>query len=321
MDLISIIVPVYNVENYIRECIDSILAQTISSFELILVDDGSKDASGIICDEYADADDRIRVIHKENGGLSSARNRGLDEAKGEYICFVDSDDAVRPNFIEKLFEGITKNDADLSLCEMEAPKLTSGSMDEAICKDGEPIRMTCHDARRWLYDQTSREYVLMVVACDKMFDKKLFDGLRFPEGRLHEDEFMIGRVLSRAKAVSFVPDKLYVYRDNASGITSDANRFNLRHFDVIDAYKERISGAMDDGDPEFAIATLKIALYKCARFYGEGKTHGADDFAATAGKRYREVLKEFKKLLNLKQRMKYSLFLVMPDRFLTIYNP
>ncbi len=316
MDLISIIVPVYNVENYIRECIDSILAQTMRSFELILVDDGSKDASGRICDEYADADDRIRVIHKENGGLSSARNMGLDEAKGEYICFVDSDDAVRADYLEKLYGAIERDRSDLIVCDIDAPKLST-----AATPANSPFSMAVSEAKRWLYDQTSREYVLMVVAWNKMYAKELLNGIRYPVGRLHEDEFMIGRVLSRAKAVSFVPDKLYVYRDNASGITSDANRFNLRHFDVIDAYKERISGAMDDGDPEFAIATLKIALYKCARFYSEGKTHGADDFAATAGKRYREVLKEFKKLLNLKQRMKYSLFLVMPDRFLTIYNP
>lgn len=316
MDLISIIVPVYNVENYIRECIDSILAQTMRSFELILVDDGSKDASGRICDEYADADDRIRVIHKENGGLSSARNRGLDEAKGDYICFVDSDDAVSADYLEKLYAAIKKDNADIVVCDIDAPKLSTADMSV-----NSPISMPVLEAKRWLYDQTSREYVLMVVAWNKMYAKELLNGIRYPEGRLHEDEFMIGRVLSRAKTVSFVPDKLYVYRDNASGITSDANRFNLRHFDVIDAYKERISGAMDDGDSEFAIATLKIALYKCARFYGEGKTHGADDFAATAGKRYREVLKEFKKLLNLKQRMKYSLFLVMPDRFLTIYTP
>lgn len=316
MDLISIIVPVYNVENYIRECIDSILAQTISSFELILVDDGSKDESGKICDEYADTDDRIRVIHKENGGLSSARNRGLDEAKGDYICFVDSDDAVSADYLEKLYAAIKKGNADIVVCDIDAPKLSTADMSV-----NSPLSMPVLEAKRWLYDQTSREYVLMVVAWNKIYAKELLNGIRYPEGRLHEDEFMIGRVLSRAKTVSFVPDKLYVYRDNASGITSDANRFNLRHFDAIDAYKERISGAMDDGDPEFAIATLKIALYKCARYYGEGKTHGADDFAATAGKRYREVLKEFKKLLNLKQRMKYSLFLVMPDRFLTIYNP
>jgi glycosyltransferase involved in cell wall biosynthesis len=316
MALISVIVPVYNVENYIGECIDSILAQTMSSFELILVDDGSKDASGRICDEYAELDSRIRVIHKENGGLSSARNRGLDEAKGDYICFVDSDDAVSADYLEKLYAAIKRDNTDIVVCDIDAPKLSTADMSV-----NSPISMPVLEAKRWLYDQTSREYVLMVVAWNKMYAKKLLDGIRYPEGRLHEDEFMIGRVLSRAKTVSFVPDKLYVYRDNTSGITSDTNRFNLRHFDVIDAYMERISGAMDDEEYEFAIATLKIALYKCARLYGEGKEHGAADFAATAGKRYREVFRKYKELLNLKQRMKYRLFLVMPDRFLSLYNP
>ncbi len=321
MALISVIVPVYNVENYIGECIDSILAQTVSTFELILVDDGSKDESGRICDEYRAADARIRVVHKENGGLSSARNRGLDEAAGDYVCFIDSDDTVSPDFLEKLYEGISKNGADLSLCDMEAPRLSSASMDEAICKDGEPVRMTRHDARCWLYDQISREYVLMVVACNKMFDKRIFEGLRFSEGRLHEDEFMIGPVLSKAAIVSFVPEKLYIYRDNTSGITSDSNRLNPRHFDVIDAYAERIGGAIDGGDTEFALATLKNALYKCARFYRDGKEHGAGSFAATAAKKYREIYTRYIMLLNTRQRMKYRLFLFAPQMFVVLFNP
>ena len=321
MALISVIVPVYNVENYIRECIDSILAQTLSFFELILVDDGSKDDSGRICDEYKAADNRIRVVHKKNGGLSSARNRGLDEAVGDYVCFIDSDDSVRPDFLEKLYEGITKNDADLSLCDMEAPRFTSVSMDEGIYKDGEIIRITRHDARCWLYDQISREYVLMVVACNKMFDKRIFEGVRFSVGRLHEDEFMIGQILSKTTIISFIPEKLYVYRDNFSGITSDANRFNPRHFDVVDAYKERINGAMSEGDTEFAIATLKNALYKCAKFYKEGKEHGKSEFAAAAMKKYREVFGKYKKLLGQKQLMKYRLFFVMPRMFVKLFNP
>jgi glycosyltransferase involved in cell wall biosynthesis len=316
MKLISVIVPVYNVENYIRECIDSILAQTFHSFELLLIDDGSTDESGRICDEYKTIDSRIHVIHKENGGLSSARNRGLDESKGEYICFIDSDDAVKVDYLDKLYCEIENNNVDMVVCDIDASGLTTPK--EIV---NAPRYMSSSEAKEWLRDTTSREYVLMVVAWDKLYTKELWNGLRYPEGKLHEDEFMIGPILSRVTYISFIPEKLYVYRDNSSGITSAANRFNLRHLDAIDAYKERICGAEEDGDLEFAIATLKNALYKCARFYKEGKEHGKSGFSAAAMKKYREVFGKYKKLLDQKQRMKYRIFLVMPKIFVMLFNP
>ena len=316
MKSISVIVPVYNVENYIRECLDSILAQTVSSFELILIDDGSTDNSGRICDEYAQQDERIRVIHKENGGLSSARNKGLDEATGDYVCFIDSDDTLKPDFLEKLYDGILQHNSDLAFCDIDAKKLTDWSMEI-----GHIDEITFEEARRWLYDQYSREYVLMVIACDKLYAKELFDGLRFPLGRLHEDEFMIGPILKRANRISFVPEKLYVYRENTSGITSNANKFNIRHLDAIDAYTERIAEAIEDGDMEFAVATLKNALYKCARFYKEGKEQGFNEFAVAALKKYKEVFTRHGNLFRAKQRLKYWIFMVMPSAFISMFNP
>ena len=118
-DLISVIVPVYNVENYLRECLDSIVAQTYRNIEVILVDDGSKDSSGKICDEYADKDNRIKVIHKENGGVSAARNTGLDIAKGEWISYVDSDDYIESTMIETLICLAKKNDVELAMCSFK----------------------------------------------------------------------------------------------------------------------------------------------------------------------------------------------------------
>ncbi|EGP5489252.1 glycosyltransferase, partial [Enterococcus faecium] len=113
---ISIIVPVYKVEPYLRKCVDSILAQTFTDFEVILVDDGSPDNSGKICDEYASKDSRVRVIHKKNGGLSSARNAGIDVARGKYLGFVDSDDYIEKDMYELLYDNIVKEQADLSIC-------------------------------------------------------------------------------------------------------------------------------------------------------------------------------------------------------------
>ncbi|HDT8053597.1 TPA: glycosyltransferase, partial [Enterococcus faecalis] len=116
MPKISIIVPVYNVEKYLEKCVRSILAQTFTDFELILVDDGSPDSSGAMCDQFAEQDQRVKVIHKENGGLSDARNAGIEIATGEYLGFVDSDDYIADDMYELLYTNIVKEDADLSIC-------------------------------------------------------------------------------------------------------------------------------------------------------------------------------------------------------------
>ncbi len=316
--MISVIVPVYNVEKYIRECLDSILSQTISSFELILVDDGSTDNSGQICDEYAQKDDRIRVFHKENGGLSSARNKGLDEVRGDYICFVDSDDRIRRDYLEKLYAAVSLGRADLAFCDIEAPKLAGAGYEYP--KD-RFVNLSPEDAGKWLYDDRTRDYVLMVVAWNKMYSKEIFDGLRFPEGRIHEDEFMIGPVLSRCGMLSFVPDKLYDYRDNATGITSSANRLNINHLDCVDALVDRIRQALDEENREFAIETLKNALYKCARFYGEAKECGYKDLLVASNKKYVKTYNSYKGLFTIKQRMKYFFFVICPSVFIMFFNP
>lgn len=339
--LISVIVPVYNVEKYLRECIDSILIQTFVDFEIILVDDGSTDSSGEICDEYHEKDSRIKVFHKNNGGLSSARNKGLDEAKGDYVCFIDSDDTIAKDYLEKLLKAVKTNDADMALCDIDAAKLVescSDVYDKSNYDDTEASGFIMDQSKtvKWLYDTRSREYVLMVIACNKLFSKELFSCYRFPENKLHEDEFMIGNILRSCRKISFVPEKLYIYRDNLGSITSDANRLDARHLDVIDAYSERIKQAINDGNSEFAIVTLKNALYKCARFYSD-----ADKYLRTSNeaynrnsdyanavhikndsvKKYWQIYLQFKHLLGIKQKIKYQSFLVFKRTFIKIYNP
>ena len=314
--LISVIVPVYNVEKYIRECLDSILAQTYRCFELIIVDDGSTDNSGKICDEYIEADERVKVFHKENGGLSSARNKGLDEANGEFICFIDSDDTIRMDYLEKLFGAISANDADMAFCDMDAQKLS-----DELFVGNKSAKMSSYSAKEWLLDDRSREYVLMVVACNKLYSKKIFDEIRFPLGRLHEDEFMIGPVLNRCEYVSFVCEKLYIYRENEVGITSTVNKMNIRHLDAIDALSERICQAIKDKDSLLAISTLKNALYKCARYYSEALISGAEEMKRCSRSKYKDIYREFSGLLSYKQRVKYSFFIFCPKVFNRIFNP
>ena len=136
MPAISVIVPIFNVENYVRKCVDSILNQTFSDIEIILVDDGSTDASGRICDEYLSKDDRIRVIHKENGGLSDARNAGLDMCTGEYIGFVDGDDYIDGDMYELLYKNLIQYDADISMCRFRRiynNRIDDNGKDTIIC--------------------------------------------------------------------------------------------------------------------------------------------------------------------------------------------
>ena len=314
--MISIIVPVYNVENYIRECLDSILAQTFSSFELILVDDGSTDNSGRICEEYGEKDPRIRVFHKENEGPSAARNMGLDEALGDYICFIDSDDTVREDYLEKLYGAMLINGSDMVFCDFETDKLIDTGM---------PIksvdRMDSRDAKKWLYDTRSRQYVIMVVVWNKIYSKELFRNVRFEVGKIHEDEILIGSILNRCRNISFLNERLYYYRDNESGITAKANRLDLAHLDGVDALKLRIDQAVSVNDLELAEVTLKSALYKCARFYGDAGKVGFKAMKAASRDKYTEIYNGYKWLFTIKQRIKYLVFCVSPSIFIKKFKP
>ena len=172
---VSIIVPVYQVEKYIRQCIDSILAQTFTDFELILVDDGSKDNSGKICDEYAEKDKRIRVIHKENGGLSDARNKGLDNAAGKYFMFVDGDDYIAPNMAECLHNSILKADADIAACNYRYIFESDGKKDFTTENKAEVL-----NANEIFYNRKNeRNYGFWTVAWNKLYKAETFKKERF----------------------------------------------------------------------------------------------------------------------------------------------
>ncbi|MDP4142966.1 MAG: glycosyltransferase [Bacillota bacterium] len=203
---LSIIVPVYNVEKYIHRCIDSILEQTFTDFELILVDDGSLDNSGRICNGYAGFDSRIKVIHKKNGGLSSARNAGLDIAQGEYIGFVDSDDWIEKDMYESLYNAMLKYDADVTICGRFVVK-----RDEITAiSDSEEVQV---------FNRFEALYELILddinkinnFAWDKLYKKELFKDIRFPEGRYFEDIFTAYKILLAANKIVHIKSPKYYY--------------------------------------------------------------------------------------------------------------
>lgn len=232
---ISIIVPIYNVEKYLNKCIESILNQTFYKFELILVDDGSSDKCGDICDEYAKKDNRIKVIHKKNGGLSSARNAGLDIAKGQYIGFIDSDDYINRNMFEILYENIVKYEADISICNFEYI-YEDGSMskNKELYSDEIYILNNIESLDK-LYNEDG---VVFTVAWNKLYSRKLFHETRYDLGKIHEDEFIIHKLLYKSKYVVYTNYKLYYYLQRKESITQ--NKFNIKRLDIVYAFKERM---------------------------------------------------------------------------------
>lgn len=232
MPQISVIVPVYKVEKYINRCVDSILAQTLTDFELILVDDGSPDNCGTICDEYAAKDSRIHVIHQKNGGLSAARNAGIDWAftysDSEWLSFVDSDDWVHPRYLEMLFQGVMKYSSDISICNFEK------------CNQEQPYRNVNSVCPEEVDVETfyREKVVTATTAWGKLYRKKLFQDMRYPLGKNQEDEWVTYKLLFQNKRIVLIPTALYFYFDNISGIMHTLKANDI--ISEIDAQKERI---------------------------------------------------------------------------------
>ena len=224
--VISIIVPVYNVEDYLQNCVDSILAQTFDKFELILVDDGSTDSSGIICDEYAKRDFRVRVIHQPNQGVSAARNAALDIIRGTYIAFIDSDDYVSEDYLLTLFTAISDTSADLSFC---------GFFWQREDEPDNKQMYICTDSYRVLsgFELSCLRYRnrLDVAPWGKLYRKELFLSERFPVGRVYEDQAVIPRVFYRAKKAVLIHTCHYYYRVRKNSISHSS--FSLNCFDNI----------------------------------------------------------------------------------------
>lgn len=214
--LVSIIVPVYNVERYIHRAVESILNQSYRNIEIILVDDGSSDNCPQICDEYALKDKRIKVIHKKNGGLSDARNVGINIIKGEYITFVDSDDYIAANAIERFLQEMQAQNVDAICCGFSI--IDSNGEIYDCCRCEKNIQYTGTDtAKRLIQDLYPYNF-----AWAKLYKKKLFDNIRFPTGRLYEDAATIYKIISKANAVYFMTDCLYYYERGREGnITSE----------------------------------------------------------------------------------------------------
>lgn len=244
---ISIIVPIYKVEPWLRRCVDSILSQTYSDLEIILVDDGSPDNCGAICDEYATIDSRVKVIHKPNGGLSDARNAGIAIAKGEYIGFVDSDDYIEPEMYERLLKAALEQHAKLSMCAFYCEN-DDGTMNEldavSLIPDGvqgaEALFVKLSEGNGWFF----------TVAWNKLYHRSLLNDRFYPKGKYHEDEFVIAPLLWEAKKVACISFKGYHYVYLRKGSITGSNT-DFRHLDALEALYYRCLFYAKIGKPQY----------------------------------------------------------------------
>ncbi|MCI6997389.1 MAG: glycosyltransferase [Eubacterium sp.] len=289
MDMISIVVPIYNVEQYLVECVNSLIHQTYKNIEIILVDDGSTDSSGAICDEYACKDERIRVIHKQNGGLSDARNVGIDIARGDYIGFVDSDDYVEHNMYEHLLLACKENLCDIAVCARD-------NFDE----NGGHNIMFCVNEPVIYDDESAIEEILLnrnmdSAAWDKLYKRELFVGIRYPIGVLHEDLDVTSRVISKTSKIVQIPEILYKYRIRNGSITKQG--FKPKKMDML-LQTEKLC--------EFVLEKYPKLAWQSSKFMCFNITNLLTLLLKTGKKEYIEEKKQIipKGWFNLKKNMK-----------------
>lgn len=232
-ELISVIVPVYNVEQYLKRCVESLFVQSYKNLEIILVDDGATDQSGKICDELSCKDNRIKVIHKENGGLSDARNKGLEYATGDLIAFVDSDDYIAPNMYERLVSVMNDTDTDIVMCRYIRFK---GETCEEIIENKVDVKVM--DTSKVLENIYGTDGETYTVAWNKLYKRDVIADIRYPVKKVNEDEYTTYKYFANAKKVAYTSEILYYYFYNDNSITTKKNY--LSNKDIYDALDERI---------------------------------------------------------------------------------
>lgn len=245
--LVSVIVAVYNIEEYLPRCVDSILAQTYRNLEIILVDDGSKDQSGNICDSYAEKDRRIKVIHKKNGGLSDARNAGMNAATGEYIGFVDGDDWIEPDMYRAMYFACEKEKAQAAVCRYK--QITkSGIIDGSA---GNSVSLSRDEALE-IYVCGDERYLIYNSVWSKLFARDLVEGMRFPVGKNSEDIMFTTRAFCRMERLVYLDEAYYNYVLDREGSIMNEKAGERRLKDEIPFWQEQIAYFREAGMPDLS---------------------------------------------------------------------
>ena len=316
MNKIFFVVPVYKVEKYLGRCTESILAQTYENIEIVLVDDGSPDNCPKLCDEYADKYPNIKVIHKENGGLSDARNAGIMYVREvaddeDYITFVDSDDYIHADYARRMVSLCEENGCNLSQCSYE-----KGSSD-IFEKTNQDANVECKTAEEALLG-----YRIKSQVCAKVFKVKVFKDILFPVGVINEDEFTTYRAVYSAENMVFTDENLYYYFQHGTGIMAEVAKKlknNARRYDFLKAYEERIKFFEEKKLPLQVMKTKEkictdIILRYCEQMWLKKEERDTDCVNGTYMKLYRHNFKEMikRKGMPLKRRLMFNAFYVIP---------
>ncbi|MBR3177415.1 glycosyltransferase [Candidatus Saccharibacteria bacterium] len=303
--LVSIIIPAYNIDEYLSACLDSALSQDFSNYEIVVIDDGSTDNTPKISDEYAKKYENVITIHQKNSGLSSARNTGIKRAKGEYVALIDGDDIIAPNFLARLYQAVTKTNSDIAICNFQefsdtipavsAPsKISVESRNEAV--------------KKLLIQQENRD----IIACNKLYKKEIFKNIEFPVGQLHEDTLTTYKLLAAANRVANIDDALYFYRKREGSIMAEQDL--KKRLEI----KERAANeaiAYFENNPELKLAAeVALLLSKFAYLdnIASGKIHDQKLWQGTI-KEINSSRKNYKTNPYLTKKLKlYLVLLKMP---------
>ncbi|MBU5480117.1 glycosyltransferase family 2 protein [Blautia sp. MSJ-19] len=317
-ELISIIIPVYNVEKYLRQCVDTVLNQTYRNIEIILVDDGATDTCPQICDDYEKLDARVRVIHKVNGGLSDARNAGLHIAQGKYVCFFDSDDAVSIHIVEELYRACAENDADTSVCYYQ--KFTD-SYSDIDAKDMGHRICTGKDLISEIYAGKGEK--IAFVAWNKLYKKSLFEehGILYPYRKQHEDIYTTYKLLYHSKKVCIVEGEMYYYRVRSGSIMN--SKFSEKRLDAIEARMQTIEFYRDQNEKELQKMAVNDYFGSAIKIYDESSKRNDREGHKKIKRRilsdYKKVWRQYGQLTQGIKKLFYRCFFIAPDMVSACY--
>lgn len=310
MTKISVIVPIYNVEKFIRRCLDSIINQTMKDLEIILVDDGSTDNSGVICDEYAKLDNRIIVIHKENGGISSARNRGLDVATGEWIAFVDSDDYIEEDMYEVLYKTAIEENVDICTCFFKYLTLDNKILFNPI-QEQLNINGKCN-SKEFLNLIYKDEYMngICVATWNKIYKKNIFNNLRF-KTKIYEDDELVNHIYLKDINIFILTNGLYIYVQNISSLTN--KKFSEKNLVFIDILYDRLNLLKNKKMYKLYEDTVKLFCDITIEYYFKYNNKSKWKYKNI----YKNVLKQAIKLENIsfKDKIRFSMFYISPHLY------
>lgn len=319
--VISVIVPIYNVEPYLKRCVDSIRQQSYRNLEIILVNDGTKDRCGIICDEYEKQDDRIKVIHKENGGLSDARNAGIDIATGDFIVFIDSDDFIHHRMCERLLKKLLEANADVAICNIkytyEGKEAESDVNGEIVEVDG--LVLDRMGAQYMYFDKQNS--VISTVAWNKLYKRSAFDQIRYPKGKIHEDEFTTFKILYHSEKIIYLDEQLYFYFQKNDSIMA---QFNEKRFHLFEAYRHRMQFYSDHHEYELFKKMLILYMRMSAQYMKWSMDKQSDHQPLIKSNMYKLAdiyTKNKKKIrLTMSEKLEYRIFFLSEKLYFAIWN-